>query len=386
MKIIKSHSSLQTKPHKFSSFSTSFIFQPVLTIRMILALSILFLNFKMKENKMSLETIPPETQIMKFILGKWISKPVHVAATLGIPDILAKGSMDIEAISENTETHTDSLYRMMRSLSGVGIFTETKDRVFANTPLSECLMQGRLKSASLMFHSVWHDKMWDNLLHTIKTGCSAFEEVHGEPAFEWFGKHPEDARVFHEANSFKAAFSHREIVENYNFAGIHTITDVGGGFGGLMFEILEANPFMKGVVAELPEVVRDLTGIIKEKNLEDRMSAVECDFFIEIPDGGEAYLFSHILHNWSDEACVTILKICCKAMESGARLLIAEAIIPPGNSFSIAKLLDLEVLLMGGGRERTEEEFRKIMEKSGFRLSRIVHTRENISVIEGLPG
>ncbi|MDM8521819.1 methyltransferase [Desulfococcaceae bacterium HSG8] len=335
---------------------------------------------------MNPETIPPEAQMMQFILGKWISKPVNIAAKLGISDILAEGSRNIDALSEITETHPDSLYRMMRALAGVGIFTETEDRVFANTPLSECLMEGRLKSASLMFHSDWHDKMWDNLLCSIKTGDSAFEKAHGEPVFEWFGKNPEAARVFHEANSYKAAFSHRAIVEVYDFSGINTLTDVGGGFGGLMFEILEANPSVKGIIADLPETVRHLSEIIKQKKSGDRVRAAECDFFREIPGGSDACLLSHILHDWPDEACITILKNCRKALDSEGKLLIVEAVISPGNSSSVAKLLDLEVLLMGGGRERTEEEFRNLMESSGFRLSRIIHTRENVSVIEGIPG
>ncbi len=334
---------------------------------------------------MNQESIPPEAHMMKFIMGKWISKPIHAAATLGIADILADGDRHIDALSEITGTHPGSLYRMMRALAGMGIFAETTDHVFSNTPLSECLMQGRLKSASLMFHSQWHDNMWDNLLYSIRTGESAFENVHGETAFDWLEKNPEAAKVFHEAGSFKAAFSHRAILDVYDFTGINTLIDVGGGFGGLMFEILKAYPSMNGIVAELPGVVRRLTEIIKEKNLEDRMSAVECDFFSRIPAGGDAYLFSHILHDWPDQTCITILKNCREAMNGNSRLLIVEAVIPPGNTFSIAKLLDLEVLLMGGGRERTGEEFESIVKESGFRLSRVIPTRENISLIEGFP-
>ncbi|MCP4610927.1 MAG: methyltransferase, partial [Planctomycetes bacterium] len=234
---------------------------------------------------MTQEAVSPESQMMKFILGKWISKPIHAAAKLGIPDILANGSRNIDDLSEMTETHPDSLYRMMRALSGVGVFAESEGRVFANTPLSECLKEDRLRSASLMFHSDWHDRMWDNLLYTLQTGYPAFEAIFGDRAFDWFEKNPDEARVFHEANSFKAAFSHRVIAEVYDFTGISTITDVGGGFGGLMTEILKVNPFMKGVVAELPETVRHLNEIIKKSGLESRMSAVECDFFKEVPGG-----------------------------------------------------------------------------------------------------
>jgi hypothetical protein len=334
---------------------------------------------------MNQKKVSPDNQMMQIILGKWISKPVHVAAKLGIADIIGEGSMTIEYLADKTETKSAPLYRMMRALSGVGIFTETEIHIFENTELSKCLMKGRLKSAALMFHSNWHDSIWDNLLYSICTGKPAFEKVHGEPAFSWFGKNPEESRIFHEANSFKAASSHRIITEVYDFTEINTITDVGGGFGGLMIEILNANPHMKGIVAELPETVHQLHHIIKKHKLENRMSAVECDFFKEIPRDSDAYLLSHVIHDWPDEKCITILKNCRKAMDSGSRLLIVEAIIPPGNAFSVSKFLDLEVLLMGGGCERNKEEFESLMKKSGFRLSQIIHTEENISVIEGIP-
>ncbi len=334
---------------------------------------------------MAQETVAPEARMMKFILGKWISKPIHVAAKLGIADILAEGSRNIDYISEMTGTHPPSLYRMMRALSSVGVFAETEDRVFVNTPLSECLAENRLRSASLMFHSEWHDKMWDNLLYSVETGNPAFEKLYGEPAFDWFEKHPEEARVFHEANSFKAASSHRVIADVYDFAGIKTVTDVGGGLGSLMIEILKANPAMKGVVAELPETACHLAEVIRENKLESRMTAVECDFFKVIPAGSDAYLLSHVIHDWPDEKCIQILRNCRKAIGSDGRLLIVEAVIPPGNDFSISKLLDLEVLLMGGGRERGEEDFTRLMTQSGFCLSRIIDTGEHISIIEGTP-
>ncbi len=334
---------------------------------------------------MSPQTMPPEVEMMKIILGKWISKPVHAAVKLGIPDILAEGGKRTGDLAEITGTRPGELYRMMRALAGVGIFAETEDRVFTNTPLSECLMEGRLKAASLMFHSSWHDKMWDNLLHTLQTGEPAFEKVHGENAFDWLGKHPDEAKIFHEANAFKAASTHGAIAGMYDFTGIDTLIDAGGGLGGLMFTILEANPDMKGIVAELPETVGLLEKIIGEKDFGNRMKAVECDFFKEISKGGDAYLFSNIMHDWPDEKCEIILKNCRAAMVPENKLLIVEAIVPPGNAFSIAKLLDLEVLLMGGGRERTEIEYENLLETSGFRLSRVTHAGPDVSVIEGIP-
>lgn len=329
--------------------------------------------------------IKAEKEMMQFILGKWISKPVHTAVRLGIPDILAGGEKGIDDLAKIAETLPDPLYRMMRALAGVGIFAEKGEKVFLNTPLSESLMEGRLKAAALMFHSSWHDRMWDNLLYTLKTGNPAFIKVHGAPAFEWFESHPEEAKAFHEANARKAASSHGVMTTVYDFGDMDAVTDVGGGFGGLLIQILKANPHIKGVLADLPETVEHLGKIIRENGLEGRMSAVGCDFFEKIPEGSDAYLLSHILHDWPDDACIRILRNCRKAIGSKGKLLLAETVLPPGNTFSVAKLLDLEVLLMGGGRERSREEFEQLLKKSAFRLSRIIETEVDIAIIEGIP-
>lgn len=334
---------------------------------------------------MNQKVSPPEQQMMHFILGKWISKPIYVAAKLGIADMLTKGAKNIEELAEMTTAMADPLYRMMRALASVGIFVETKYRVFKNTPLSECLTKGRLKSAALMFESDWHNNIWDNLLYSIQTGKPAFEKVFGKPAFEWFENNPKQAKVFNEANSFKSVFSHRIIVERYDFSNINTLTDVGGGFGGLMIEILNANSHMKGRVAELPEIVPRIIENIKENKLENRMRAVKCDFFKAIPGDSDAYLLSHILHDWPDEKCIRILDNCRKVIDSKGKLIIIEGIIPPDNEFSISKLLDLEVLLMGGGRERTEDEFEELLRRSGFKLSEVIHADGDLSIIIGIP-
>lgn len=168
-------------------------------------------------------------------------------------------------------------------------------------------------------------------------------------------------------------------------SGINTITDIGGGFGSLLVEILKASPNMTGVVAELPEVLDYVNQTIKKNGLENRMKAVECDFFDEIPGSADACILSNIIHDWPDEKCITIMKNCRNVLNRDGKLIILEAVIPPGNLFSISKLLDLEVFLMGGGCERSKNEFENLMEQSGFRLSRITDTKENISIIEGIP-
>jgi len=328
--------------------------------------------------------LPPPAQLMKFIVGKWISKPIYVAAELGIADMLAEGSKSIEELAQESRTHAPSLYRMMRALASVGIFFETEDRRFELTPMAECLKTGAMRSTAILFNSDWSDKAWGYFLDSIKTGGTAFEKAHGMPVSDWLEKNPQAAEVFNEANAVKAASSHRAIVDVYDFSGINTLTDVGGGTGALMAEILIANPLMNGIVADILSVIQEARKLIHAKGLENRCELVACDFFKEIPSGSDAYLMSHILHDWSADQCKIILKNCRKAMKPESKLLIVEMIVPPGNQPSIAKLLDLEMLVTTGGCERTEKEFKILLETSGFKLSRTIETNESICVIEGI--
>ncbi|MCP4347949.1 MAG: methyltransferase [Desulfobacterales bacterium] len=333
---------------------------------------------------MNHDQLPPPVQLMKFVVGKWISKPIYAAAEFGIADILAEGPKSIEEIAQITKTHAPSLKRVMRALASVGIFSETKDSQYELTPMAECLKTGAMRSIALMFNSDWNEKAWTYFTDSIRTGETPFERAHGMPISGWLENNHQAAKMLGEANALKAANSHRAIVDVYDFSGINTLTDVGGGFGVLMAEILSANSFMKGIVAELPLVVQAAKETIRAREMEDRCEVVECDFFRQIPVGADAYLMSHILHDWKDEECRVILKNCHDAMKPGSKLLIVEMIIPPGNEPSIVKLLDLEMFVITGGRERTEDEFRYLLESSGFELSRIIPTKESICVIEGI--
>ncbi len=328
--------------------------------------------------------LPPQAQLMNFIVGKWISKPVYVAAELGLADLLAEGSKSIEELALASRSHAPSLYRMMRALASVGIFAETKDKRFELTPMAEFLKSGAMRSFALMFNSDWSDKAWLHFIDSVKTGDTAFEKAHGMPVSDWLERNPRAAEVFNEANAVKAAHSHRAIIDVYDFSGINTLTDIGGGLGALMAEILQANPSMKGIVADIHSVTQKGEEFIRSRGLEDRCKTVECDFFKDIPAGSDGYLMSHILHDWPDDRCKKILRNCHKAMKPESTLLVVEMIVPPGNQPSIAKLLDLEMLVTTGGRERTEEEFKTLLDSSGFELSRTISTQGGISVIEGI--
>jgi hypothetical protein len=271
---------------------------------------------------------------------------------------------------------------MMRALASVGIFSERKDKKFELTPMAECLKSGAMRSIALMFNADWSDRAWEYFMDSVKTGNTAFQKAYGMPLSDWLEKNPRAAKIFNEANAVKAAGSHSIIVDAYNFSGIDTLTDVGGGLGTLMMEILNANSLMKGIVADIFSVIQETNKIIRACGVEDRCQAVACDFFKRIPSGSDAYLMSNILHDWSDEQCRIILTNCRHAMKKGSRLLVVEMLVPPGNEPSVVKLLDLEMLVMTGGRERTETEFKDLLVSSGFEVSRVIPTRENICIIE----
>jgi hypothetical protein len=329
--------------------------------------------------------LPPQAQLMQYIVGKWISKPIYVAAELRIADLLADGPKDIAELARASHSHAPFLYRVLRALASVGIFAENDDNKFELTPMAEQLKSDAMRSIALMFNADWSDQAWLYFLDSIKTGDTAFEKAHGLPVSDWLENNPNAAKVFNEANAIKAAGSHRAIIDAYDFSGIRKLTDIGGGLGVLMIEILKANPHMNGIVAELPSVIREAKNLIQQDGFVDRCDVMECDFFEEIPPGSDAYLLSNILHDWPDERCQIILKNCREAMEKNSRLLVVEMIIPPGNEPSISKLLDLEMMVTTGGRERTEQEFKDLFESSGFRLTKIIATDGNVFILEGKP-
>ncbi len=323
-----------------------------------------------------------DDRMMMFITAKWISGPLYTAAKLNIAGILSEGPKSINEISDICKAYAPYLYRVMRALSSVGIFVEKEPEVFDLTPMAESLKQGRLRSIALMFLSEWHNRAWEYLYHSVLTGDSAFDTAFGMPAFEWLKKNEEAAEIFNKANSINAGKGYASVIDHYDFSKFRIITDIGGGFGGLLLRILKGDKDLNGVIADLPYMFEDIKHKIKDEGLETRCRAVECDFFNKVPDGSDAYILSHILHDWDDQKCKTILRNCYDAMSSKARLLIFESIIPEGNGFSITKLLDIEVMVMGGGKERTEAEYRELLSGSGFTIKNISGIGSDISLLE----
>jgi hypothetical protein len=321
------------------------------------------------------------------ITGYWVSQMVHVAAKLGLADCLANGPKTADELAASTGTHARSLYRLLRALASVGVFSEDDERRFSQTALSEYLckdLPGSQWAMAIMMGDE-HYHAWGDLLESVRTGQSAFDRLYGRPIFDYLGERPEQAQVFDAAMTSIHGRETQAVLDAYGLADVGVLADVGGGNGSNLIGVLAQYPRMKGVLFDLPHVVERARSDIEAAGLAGRCEVIGGDFFGAIPVQADAYFLRHIIHDWDDEKAGLILSNIRRAMPEGARLLVVEHVLPPGDEPSFGKLLDLNMLLLPGGLERTEAEFRRLFDGAGFRLTRIVPAQGDLSVIEGTP-
>jgi hypothetical protein len=328
---------------------------------------------------------PPEAVITQMIFGKWVAMALSVAARLRVADALATGPKDVAALAAETGTHAPSLFRVLRALASVGVFAEDEDGRFRQTPLSEVLrtgVPGSMRAVADYCGADWSWRPWGKLLEAVRTGRTAFDEVFGEQAFAYLAKHPEESAVFNEGMTEFSMQESPAVAAAYDFSPLGTIVDVGGGHGHLLCTILKKHAGPRGVVFDAPHVAEGATSRIAEAGLAGRCRAQGGDFFQAVPPG-DAYVMKHIIHDWPDDRATTILRNCRKAANPGAKLVLVEMVIPPGNGPSPGKLLDLEMLVIASGKERTQAEYAELLAGAGWRLTRVVPTDSPASVIEG---
>lgn len=323
-----------------------------------------------------------QDRLMRMVLCKWISKPIYAAAELGIADLLAQGPMTAGELARATRTRADRLYRLLRALASVGIFSEGEDRRFRLTPMASLLQSRSMRSTALSFNAEWNDRAWMHLLEGLRRECTPFEQAFGKSLSDWLEENPEAARVLGQANAARAEQYGQAVCEIFDFSKYSTLTDLGGGNGSLLRKILSAAPTLLGTLADLPSVLPEAGKLMEAAGLADRCNLVECDFLQGVPAGADAYVLANVLHDWPDEKAAGILNNCRLAMKPGATLLIIEMIVPPGNERSAAKLLDLEMMVVTGGRERGEDEFRRLLRSAGLNLQRIVPVVQGLFVLE----
>jgi len=326
--------------------------------------------------------------LMNLTTGKWVSQALAVAAELGIADLLKDGPRTAADIARTANASEDGVYRLLRALGSVGLFAETGNRRFRLTPLGRLLRTDSPQALGGFARFTGHEstwRPWGELRHSVQTGEPASDHVFGMPIFEYFAKTPESAAVFDAAMTSISTFESKAVVAAYDFSGINTLVDVAGGHGLMIATILKANRRMRGILFDLSHVTAGATALLRSGGVADRCRIVSGDFFAFVPEGGDAYVMKHIIHDWDDERATQILRNCHRAMRPGGKVLIVDAVIPPGNRAHYGKLLDLEMLVLTPrGRERTQAEFRELLKRSGFRLRRVLSTETYLSVIEGV--
>ncbi len=324
-----------------------------------------------------MKELPIPQQFLTMATSKLVTKPMYVAAKLHLADFIAEGVTSVSALAVKTNTHERSLYRLLRALSSVGVFKEIEGERFELTELAECLLDrpDSPRGMLLWINDPIHDRAWEQLLHSIETGKPAFEKAFGKPIFEYFKENKEISEIFNQAMTSNAKGIHSLIAKAINLEGVEVLFDVGGGHGHLIKLILETNPKIKGGVYDLPHVVSG----IKNSNFE----IYGGDFFESVPKGANAHIMSFIIHDWDDESSLKILKNCHNALPESGKIFIAENIIGSPNEPSLGKLLDMEMLAMCTGKERTEREFKILLEKAGFKFLGVSKTEGPLSIIIG---
>ena len=331
---------------------------------------------------MSEQMLTPEDQMMQWITSKWITKPICVVVELGIADLLRDGPLGVDTLAEKTETHAPTLYRLLRALSSVGIFVETDDRVFDLTPLAQCLLSDAMGPVAQLFLSEWHDRAWNGLTYTVKTGKPGFDHAFGKPSFDWIEQNPSARSIYDKAQGMKAVGLADAVSEVYNFSGFSSICDVGGGRGSFLIQLLGKYSHINGFVADIQGAVRSAESAIAKAGLDDRCQAVSYDFLKDAPPVCDAYFLVNVLHDWEDEICCQILKNISQSMNTKSKLWIVEYLLEQGPGFSVAKLLDIEVLVMGGGRERSIDEYTTLLGSVGLVVSGVIPTNRGPALME----
>ena len=330
---------------------------------------------------------PPEMAMLQMTSGYWISQSIYAAAKLGIPDLLKDGPKSCEELASATGTQARALYRVLRALAQVGVFAEKQEGSFTLTPLSACLQSdvpGSVRAFAIMFGEEPY-KAWGDILYSVQTGESSFEHLFGMPVFQYYAQNPEAGKTFNAAMTSGSDAEKAAVVQTYDFSTIHKLVDIGGGQGSFISSILKANPTLQGVLFDLASVVEGAQDVISAEGVADRCEIVGGSFYESVPNGADAYILKHVLHDWDDETSLTILKNCHSAIQENGKLLVVEQVVPPGNEPALAKFMDVNMMMMHpGGCERTEAEYRALFEAAGFKLTKVIPTRAMVSVIEAV--
>jgi SAM-dependent methyltransferase len=325
---------------------------------------------------------------LNMVTAKWTTQLLSAAAELGVADTLKEGPLSAEEIASRTQADVPMMYRLLRALSALGVLEALEGRRFQLTDLGQYLrsdIPGSMRALAMMTGRPWHNRGWEQLAHCVRTGApGGVQAAFGTNLWDYFDKNRADFDNFNEAMTGASASMHGTATEAYDFSRFKTLADIGGGHGRLLGTIIQRTPGLSGILFDRPSLKEGAEAELRKMGLSQRCRFVGGDFFTSVPTGADAYMMSHILHDWPDDRALTILRNCREAMKPGGTFLAFDAVIKPGIDHDWGALMDLEIFMMFGGRDRTEEEFSQLYRKAGFKLTRVVPTRSSVSIVEGV--
>jgi len=333
------------------------------------------------------QVLPPHLQLIQMGRAHIVSRTVYVAAKLGLADQLASGPKSAAELAGPMQVHPPAMHRLMRMLASLGILTERPELRFALTDLGQALKTGApgsAKSSLLFMGSPLSQSGWDKMVYSVETGKPGFDKAQGMPFFDYLAQHPEDASLFSETMVGIHNQEPPAVAAAYDFSTFKTIVDVGGATGNMLAAILSNQVGPRGILFDRPHVVKDAPALLDAKGVSNRVSIETGDFFKSVPAGADCYILSHILHDWNEDQCLTILGHVRKAMNAAARLLIVEMVLPAGDAPHPGKMLDMVMLVHMGGQERTGAEYELLLSKVGFRLAQVLPTNSAASIVEAV--
>ena len=326
--------------------------------------------------------------LMRLVNGYQVTQAIHVAAVLGVPDLLAHGPRESDELAEECDADPGSLYRLLRALASVGVLEEQEDRRFTLTPVGERLrsdVSGSLDGWARFVGrpSIWN--AWAALEHSIRTGENAFAHVHGTDVWSWRAARPDESEIFDGAMQARTGATNRALLEAYDFSRFGVVVDVGGGNGTLLAAVLAEHPGLRGILFDQSHVTALAPTVLEDAGVADRCEVRSGDFFAAVPEGGDAYVLKSIIHDWEDKEALAILRNVRVATPGGGRLLLLERELGAPNADPATKFTDLLMLVGPGGRERSRDEYERLLANAGFRLVEVTPTSAELIVFEGVP-
>lgn len=333
-------------------------------------------------------TVPPNVALFELAQGAWVTQALYAAVHLRLADELAAGPSTADEVARRVGSDPNATFRLLRALAGQGVFTLRRDGRFALTGVGRALRwdaDGSMAPMIAMIGSPEHWQHWSDLHHSVVTGRTAVEKQRGVPMFDYLETNPAYAARFNDAMTGMSAIAIRAAVPAYDFTDRRLIVDVGGGHGALLAAVLRAAPAAEGILFDVPSVADGARTAIAEAGLARRCAVTGGSFFESVPAGGDAYLLKTVIHDWDDQQCLSILRTVRAAIAPSGKLLLFELVLPDGAPPHPGLLLDLEMLVHAGGRERTVAEYSKLLTQAGFRATRVIVTGGPMSIVEAVP-